>query len=104
MILWVNINNGKIDDVKLARSLYDDIDNELIRVIKSYNGPLDIKSGAYSLPVSFSVVDENDNSELGHAPENNPQKSTANNIDGNTLRPQFSLNEVVIVSYASKKP
>jgi hypothetical protein len=104
VILWVNINNGKIDDVKLARPLYDDIDNEVIRVLKSYNGPLDIKSGAYSIPVSFHVVDEKDNSEVGHAPENYTQKSTANNIVGTIPSPQFSLNEVVIVCYASKKP
>ncbi|SDF05580.1 BlaR1 peptidase M56 [Mucilaginibacter pineti] len=101
VILVLTINNGKIDDVKLARPLYDDIDNEVIRAIKSYNAPLDIKPGAYSLPVSFSLLDEQDK-RVEHAPENYKQKNKSNNIQGDpgTL---YSLNEIFIVGYATKK-
>jgi hypothetical protein len=102
LILWVTMNNGKIDDVKLARSVYDDIDNEVIRVLKSYTGPLPAKSGYYSLSVSFALVDNNDQ-QVAHAAENYTQKSTANNIVSTTPGPRLSLNAVTIVGYASKK-
>jgi outer membrane biosynthesis protein TonB len=101
VILVVTITNGKIEDVKLTRSLTDETDDEVVRVLKNYDGPLGIKSGYYSLPVAFSLLDEHDN-EVAHTPENYASKNKTKYIRGNG--PQYSMNEIVIVGYAVKKP
>jgi beta-lactamase regulating signal transducer with metallopeptidase domain len=107
-----NINNGKIEDAKITRGLDDMTNGEVMRVLKNYDGPLYIKSGKYAIPVSYRLVDENDNS-VGKEPEykalTNDYKVLAN--DKNKPRtnditvsdPVSSLNEVVIVGYAAKK-
>ena len=101
VIVVVTINNGKIEDVKLTRALTDETDAEVIRVLKNYEGPLGIKSGYYSLPVSFSLVDEQDNP-VAHTPENYPLKNKADYVDKDHS-PKYSMNEVVIVGYVTTK-
>jgi beta-lactamase regulating signal transducer with metallopeptidase domain len=107
-----NINNGKIEDAKITRGLDDMTNGEVMRVIKNYDGPLYIKSGKYAIPVSYRLVDENDNS-VGKEPEykalTNDYKILANDKnkpgtnDITVSDPVSSLNEVVIVGYAAKK-
>ena len=101
VIVVATINNGKIEDVKLARSLTDETDAEVIRVLKNYNGPLGIKSGYYSLPVAFSLLDEHDN-QVAHMPENYTPKAKADYVD-KEHSPKYSMNEVVVTGYVTTK-
>jgi len=106
IILTFNINNGKIGDLKITRGLYDVMDAEVVRVIKNYNGTLNTKSGKYSVPVSFSLVDQNDNN-VGKVPDYNAPANAKNKPEANTIvvesGPTYSLNEVVIVGYVDTK-
>ncbi len=101
VIVTATINNGKIEDVKLTRSLTDETDAEVIRVLKNYNGPLGIKSGYYSLPVAFSLLDEHDN-QVAHAPENYTAKTKADYVDKDHS-PKYSMNEIVVTGYVTTK-
>lgn len=101
VIVAATINNGKIEDVKLTRSLTDETDAEVIRVLKNYNGPLGIKSGYYSLPVAFSLLDEHDN-QVAHAPENYTSKTKADYVDKDHS-PKYSMNEIVVTGYVTTK-
>lgn len=100
VIVVVTINNGKIEDVKLTRSLTDETDAEVIRVLKNYVGPLGIKSGYYSLPVAFSLLDEHNN-QVAHAPENYTPKK-ADYVDKDHS-PKYSMNQVVVTGYVTTK-
>lgn len=106
VIATFNINNGKIEDVKITRGLTDIMDGEVVRVLKSYDGPLSVKSGKYAIPVSYSLVDENGNY-VGKAPEykataNDKNKPGTNNIIVES-GPTLMLNEVVITAYTAKR-
>ncbi|MGN8069168.1 energy transducer TonB [Mucilaginibacter sp. 22184] len=101
VILAVTINNGKIDDVKLARSLTNETDAEVIRVLKNYDGPLGIKSGYYSLPVAFTLLDEHDN-QVAHAPENYTLKNKDDYVDKDHS-PKSSMNQIVVTGYVTTK-
>jgi hypothetical protein len=100
VILAFNINNGKINDVKITRGLTDIMDGEVVRVIKNYNGLLNARPGKYSIPVSYGLVDDKGNN-IGKEPDNK-NKPGANDIVVESGR-VYALNEVVILGYPAKK-
>ncbi|MBB6128868.1 M56 family metallopeptidase [Mucilaginibacter lappiensis] len=106
VIVTFNINNGKIENLKITRGLTDAMDAEVVRAIKSYDGILTVKSGKYSVPVSYSLVDQNNNY-VGKAPDykatpNDKNKPVVNDIVVESS-PVLSLNEIVIVGYVNTK-
>lgn len=100
IILSFDVNNGKIEDVKITRNVYDAMDAEVVRVVKDYNGTLGVKSGKYAIPVTYKLVDK-DNNSVGKEPDNK-DKAGANDILVASGR-VTELNEVVVVGYPSKK-
>jgi len=105
VILNFNLDNGKIKDAKITRSLYDVMDAEALRVVKNYDGTLPVKSGNYSIPVSFSVIDQNNNnvSKLPDHKNITDSKSEINNTATIQSNPSNTLNEVVVVTYVNTK-
>jgi hypothetical protein len=100
VILNFNINNGKIEDVKITRKLYDVMDAEILSVIKSYDGALpQAKSGNYSMPVSFNLIDQN-SVNVGKIPDNNDQHEVNDVVKS---APDYKLNEVVVTGYVNTK-
>ena len=103
VIVAFNVVDGKISNLKITRPLSQAIDNELLRSLKAFNGQLNLKPGYYSLPVSFSLVDKNDQ-QVSHLPatiENSNKTLAANKpvSDYASSKPSLSLNEVVVVGY-----
>jgi hypothetical protein len=103
VIATLDIIDGKIIDPKIVRGVEPVMDGELLRVLKAYDGSLDLAAGHYSMPVSFQLIDSKNN-QVVHLPENQTndnQKSTADKpIKQSTgFSTSLSLDEVVIVSY-----
>jgi hypothetical protein len=105
VIATFNINNGKIEDVKITRGLTDIMDGEVVRVLKSYDGPLSVKSGKYGIPVSYTLIDQNGNN-IGKTPDYKTSDNYKNKPGTNDIvvsDPLSMLNEVVIVSHVNTK-
>ena len=102
VIATFDIIDGKIINPKIVRGVEPVMDGELLRVLKAYDGSLDLTAGHYSMPVSFQLIDSKTN-QVVHLPENkaNDQKSTAAKpIEQSTgFSTPLSLDEVVIVGY-----
>ncbi|MEN0055589.1 MAG: TonB family protein [Mucilaginibacter sp.] len=107
VILNFNLNNGKIEDVKITRGLLNVLDAEALRVIKSYDSTLpQARSANYSIPISFTLIDQN-SVNVGKIPDNKTQtddndKQVANS---NAFKPgtSYMLNEVVVTGYVNTK-
>ena len=106
VIVTFNINNNKIEDLKITRSLTDIMDGEVVRVLKNYDGPLDAKSGKYAISVSYRLTDEKGNN-VGKEPENKALANTKNKSGGNDILvesgPVSMLNEVVVIGYPATR-
>ncbi len=104
VIATFDIVDGKITDPTIVRSVEPVMDGEFLRVLKAYDGILDLKAGHYSMPVSFQLFDSNNKQVAAHLPENYTtvgQKSTADKpIKPSTgFSTSLMLDEVVIVTY-----
>jgi TonB family protein len=105
VIVAFNIVDGKITDPEIKRSLDPAMDEEVLRVVNSFNGQLDLKPGYYSVPVSFTLVDKN-GQQVAHLPatiEEHNSALTANKpaTARPVSHPSLSLNEVVAVAYTT---
>jgi hypothetical protein len=103
VIATFDIIDGKIIDPKIVRGVEPVMDGELLRVLKAYDGSLDLTAGHYSMPVSFQLIDSKNN-QVAHLPKNytnDNQKSPADKpIKQSTeFSTSLSLDEVVVVGY-----
>jgi hypothetical protein len=104
VIATFDIVDGKIIDPKIVRGVEPVMDGEFLRVLKAYDGSLDLAAGHYSMPVSFQLIDSKNN-QVAHLPKNHTndnQKSTADKpITNQTtdFSTSLSLDEVVVVGY-----
>ncbi|MDR6941302.1 M56 family metallopeptidase [Mucilaginibacter pocheonensis] len=97
LIIAFTLNDGKMNNIKITRGVDQQIDAEVLRVLKNFTGSVSIKSGNYAMPISFTLVDKNDK-QVAHTPDNYMYKAVAANPD-KTAKPTYMLNEVVIVGY-----
>ena len=101
-----NINDDRsITNVFVARGLTDDMNNEVVRVIKSYQANPAFKTDVnYTIPLSFTIQGQDKDSYVtrkDYSPV--PDKPKTNEIYKKTGFKTRALNEVVVVSYASAK-
>lgn len=60
VIAGFKINNDhKITDVKIINGIGNGCDDEILRALKSYNGPLSMGAGDYVFATSFYIINEN---------------------------------------------
>ncbi|MDN3549017.1 M56 family metallopeptidase [Mucilaginibacter aquaedulcis] len=102
IIASFNINKGKIEDAKIVRGLDNVMDNEVLRVIKNYNGTSLNLKGNYLIPVTYTLVDQNNN-QVGKAPNYQAQSIDKSNDIKVESGSRQMLNEVIIAGYADTK-
>jgi beta-lactamase regulating signal transducer with metallopeptidase domain/outer membrane biosynthesis protein TonB len=92
VILTFKVADGKVNNVNIVRGVDNDIDQEVQRVLSSFDGNIGIRSGNYSIPVAMSLVDAQDKYYDYSPPKLYAQVKTDN--------PSTALNEVIVVGYA----
>ncbi|AYL94706.1 M56 family metallopeptidase [Mucilaginibacter celer] len=90
VMLSVNVTDGKINNVKLLKSIDTDIDNEILRVLNSFDGKLGVKSGMYNVPVAMELLDSKTDNQV---PEKQAKEVAAANPSAVTI------NQSVVVGY-----
>jgi beta-lactamase regulating signal transducer with metallopeptidase domain len=102
IIASFNINKGKIEDAKIVRGLNNTMNNEVLRVIKNYTGTSLNLKGNYLIPVTYTIVDQNNN-QVGKAPNYQAQSIDKSNDIKVESGSRQMLNEVIIAGYADTK-
>lgn len=102
-----NVNDDRsITNVFINRGVSDEINNEVIRVIKAYKANPDFKTDInYTMPV-FLGINGDDGKNIAPNGHNTPQlfkDIAANSTYKATGFKEVHLNEVVVISYAAKK-
>lgn len=55
-IVYFNVQNGKISNVKIAKGLQNDIDNEVLRTFNLFKESVQAEDGNYSMAITFQLV------------------------------------------------
>ena len=55
-IVYFNVHNGKISNVKIAKGLQNDIDNEVLRTFNLFKESVQAEDGNYSMAITFQLV------------------------------------------------
>jgi len=56
-IVYFNVQNEKISNVKIAQGLQNDIDNEVLRTFNLFKESVQAEDGNYSMAITFQLVD-----------------------------------------------
>jgi beta-lactamase regulating signal transducer with metallopeptidase domain len=104
IIVTFNINKGKIEDAKITKGLYDAMDAEVLRVIKNYDGTALNLKGNYAIPVTYTLIDQNNNN-VGKAPGDIAHANNKPEVNDIIVKsgPRLMLNEVVVAGYVNTK-
>lgn len=107
VIASVEVIDGKFTNPQISRGVETIMDGEVLRVIKAYDGTLDLKNGTYVIPISFQLVDDKNN-QVGHLPDAkayDKQKTATDKTakTSNSFSTAVALDEVVIMGYISKQ-
>jgi hypothetical protein len=102
VIATFNVTNGKMEDLQISRGLNDEMDGEVLRVLKNYDGKFPEQKSIihYAIPVSFAIMDNGGNY-VGNAPKGRFAASKSTKSDD--PKTTYMLNEVVVTTYPPKK-
>ena len=104
LIATFDVINGKIDNVKISRELDEQMDQEVLRVLKGYD--IKLPPGYknlthYAIPVSFEIIGKNGN-QVGDATKTADGKPVMLKLSPIDPQKTYTLDEVVVTSYVSK--
>jgi len=102
VIATFNVTNGKIEDLQISRGLNNEMDGEVLRVLKNYDGKFPEQKSIihYAIPVSFAIMDDGGNY-VGNTPKG--RFAAPKFPKSNDPKTTYMLNEVVVTTYAPKK-
>jgi len=102
VFVMFNVNeDNSVTNIKLMRGLTNDINDEVIRVIKNWKAPVGIsKDRNFTIPVSFSLEyqDTGENTPNGEVPKEDPR---AESYKPNNFK-SYVLKETVIRGYVKR--
>ncbi|WP_428330690.1 energy transducer TonB [Mucilaginibacter sp.] len=103
-IVRFKIVNGKIENLKVLRSLDADIDAEIVKVIKSFNGPAGAIPATYDLPIAFTLQ-TNGVKIVENTPDKNKVKANDQpvqivDVKVNNVTTGLMLEEIVVTGYS----
>ena len=103
-IVYFNVKNGKISNVRIAKGLQSDIDNEVLRTFNLFKESVQAEDSNYSMAIAFQLIGVESN--LGVLPATGKNyflgsiSVSAMGVSQNTetAGPDYQLSEVVVVN------
>ncbi|TWR29097.1 hypothetical protein FPZ43_12620 [Mucilaginibacter pallidiroseus] len=104
VIARFDVKDAKISGVSIVRGINGDPDNEVKNALENYSGPIKLKSGSYSIPVLFAIVDAK-----GNVIQSAPSAKTIKRLPPppppvpatRSTSAVMGLNEIVVTGYGT---
>ncbi|MDB5030716.1 M56 family metallopeptidase [Mucilaginibacter sp.] len=100
VIAIFTVEGNKMKDIKVVRGIGHGADEEVLRVLKNYEQPLDIPQGKYAVPVFFAIADYD---EQTGRPDDKAKTAAIINPNSPNKNTVWALDEVVIIAYPTQK-